>query len=138
MGFRDRPTRRREATRSSTAEAPTPSTIPMLASGCPDQCDFCIDWDNAHRQLPTDRLTADLHCLAGRLSDSVIALHDPNFAVKFDQVFDVLESMRPPYMMERSLTVLREQRQARLKETMPSLLSVLPSLHSDRGDSQPE
>jgi radical SAM superfamily enzyme YgiQ (UPF0313 family) len=41
------------------------TTVPMLAStGCPYDCNFCIDWDNPYRQLPTDRLAADLRYLS--------------------------------------------------------------------------
>ncbi|MFD1049465.1 radical SAM protein, partial [Kibdelosporangium lantanae] len=41
------------------------SAVPMLASmGCPYRCDFCIDWSSTYRQLPTDRLSADLRYLA--------------------------------------------------------------------------
>jgi Radical SAM superfamily len=109
------------------------STIPMLAStGCPYRCDFCIDWDNAYRQLPTDRLAADVRYLAGRLPGTLIVFHDPNFAVRFDQVFEVLESVprpvRPPYMMEATLTVLRGDRLARLKATNCAL--VAPGVES--------
>ena len=91
------------------------STVPMLAStGCPYRCDFCIDWDNPYRQLPADRLVADLRYLADRLPGTLIVFHDPNFAVTFDQVFDVLESVpapvRPPYMIESSLSLLRADR----------------------------
>ncbi len=110
------------------------STIPMLAStGCPYRCDFCIDWDNAYRQLPTARLAADVRYLAGRLPGTLIVFHDPNFAVRFDQVFEVLESVpppvRPPYMMESTLTVLRDEaRLARLKKTNCAL--VAPGVES--------
>lgn len=98
------------------------STIPMLASmGCPYQCNFCIDWNNPYRALPRERLAADLRYLAQHLPGTFIVFHDPNFAVKFDQMFEVLETLppdaRPPYMMESSLTVLRGERIKRLKET---------------------
>lgn len=104
------------------------STVPMLAStGCPYRCDFCIDWDNPYRPLPAERLAADLQYLADRLPGTLIVFHDPNFAVKFDEVFTVLESLpapvRPPYMIETSLTILREGRLSRLKETNCALLA---------------
>jgi radical SAM superfamily enzyme YgiQ (UPF0313 family) len=104
------------------------STVPMLAStGCPYRCDFCIDWDNPYRPLPAERLAADLRYLADRLPGTLIVFHDPNFAVKFDEVFTVLESLptpvRPPYMIETSLTILREDRLSRLKETNCALLA---------------
>ena len=98
------------------------STIPMLASvGCPYRCDFCIDWSTSYRELPHARLAADLQYIAGHARRAFMMFHDPNFAVKFDQVFAVLEGIppdrRPPYMFESSLTVLRGERLARLKHT---------------------
>jgi len=49
----------------------------------------------------------------------MIGLHDPNFAVKFEQVFDVLEKIpnrrRSTYIMETSLSILRRSRLERLK-----------------------
>src|SRR5262245_8115397 len=51
----------------------------------------------------------------------MVAFHDPNFAVKFDQVLDAMEAVpraaRPPYIVETSLAVLRGARVARLGET---------------------
>ncbi len=109
------------------------STIPMLASmGCPYQCNFCIDWNTPYRTLSRDRLAADLRYLTQHLPGTMIVFHDPNFAVKFDQVFAVLEAMPPdtrvPYMMESSLTVLRGERVTRLKET--NCVLVAPGVES--------
>ena len=104
------------------------STIPMLAStGCPYRCDFCIDWDSPYRVLPTDRLAADLRYLAEHLPGNLIVFHDPNFAVRFDETFAVLEQLppaaRPPYLIETSLSVLHGDRIGRLKETNCALLA---------------
>lgn len=109
------------------------SAVPMLASmGCPYRCDFCIDWNSAYRPLSTDRLAADLRYLAGNLPGTLIVFHDPNFAVTFDRVFDVLEAQppgrRPPYIIESSLTVLRGTRPLRLKETNCAM--VAPGVES--------
>ncbi len=109
------------------------STIPMLASmGCPYQCNFCIDWNNPYRALPRDRLLADLRYLAQHWPGVYLVFHDPNFAVKFDQMFDVLESLppdaRPPYMMESSLSILRHQRVQRLQTT--NCVLVAPGVES--------
>jgi radical SAM superfamily enzyme YgiQ (UPF0313 family) len=109
------------------------STTPMLASmGCPYQCNFCIDWNNAYRGLSMDRLAADMRYLGEHLPHSIVGFHDPNFAVKFDQVFEVLEAQppnrRPPYVFESSLTVLRGERVKRLKETNCAL--VAPGVES--------
>jgi radical SAM superfamily enzyme YgiQ (UPF0313 family) len=98
------------------------TAIPMLTSvGCPYSCDFCIDWNRPHSLLPLDRLEADLRFISKRFPRAKIGFHDPNFAVKFDQVMDVLEQRPPgsrnPYLMECSLSLLRESRLARLRDT---------------------
>ncbi len=98
------------------------SSIPVLASvGCPYACDFCIDWNAPYRALPLDRLDADLRYVSRHWPGKLVMFHDPNFAVKFDQVFGVLEALpperRPPYIFESSLTVLRGERAKRLGRT---------------------
>jgi radical SAM superfamily enzyme YgiQ (UPF0313 family) len=109
------------------------SAVPMLASmGCPYRCDFCIDWSSTYRPLPTERLATDLRYLSRNLPGRLIVFHDPNFAVKFDQVFDVLEAQppgrRPPYIIESSLTVLRGDRPRRLRDTNCAM--VAPGVES--------
>ncbi len=109
------------------------SAIPMLASlGCPYSCDFCIDWNSTYRTLPTDRLAADLRYLARTYPRALVLFHDPNFAVRFDEVFDVLEQQpdghRQPYVIESSLTVLRGARLRRLADTNCAM--VAPGVES--------
>jgi hypothetical protein len=109
------------------------STIPLLASvGCPYACNFCIDWNNPYRLLSTDRLQADLRYASAHLPGVMLGYHDPNFAVRFDQVLGVMESIprgsRNPYIMEASLTILRGGRMARLRDT--NCVAVLPGVES--------
>jgi len=109
------------------------TTVPMLASmGCPYTCDFCTDWSSTYRLLSAERLAADLRFLADNLNGVLLVFHDPNFAVKFDPVLDVLESIPPdqrsPYVIESSLTVLRGPRLQRLKDTR--CLGVAPGIES--------
>jgi radical SAM superfamily enzyme YgiQ (UPF0313 family) len=109
------------------------TTIPMLASmGCPYRCDFCIDGDNAYREMAPERLAADLRYVGRRLPGALVMFHDPNFAVGFERVFGVLEALppgaRPPYIMESSLTVLRDDRLRRLKDT--NCVFVAPGIES--------
>jgi hypothetical protein len=109
------------------------TTVPLLAStGCPYTCQFCIDWNNPYRLLPPDRLRADLAFLARHLPGVLVGFHDPNFAVRFDEVLDVLESIPPgqrsPYMMESSLTNLRGARIRRLSAT--NCVAVAPGVES--------
>ena len=102
---------------------PYPSTcIPLLASiGCPYTCNFCTDWNNSYTLLPLDRLEADLRFIMQNYPRVYFGFHDPNFAVKFDQVMAILERVphhpRSGYLMESSLSILRESRLERLRNT---------------------
>jgi radical SAM superfamily enzyme YgiQ (UPF0313 family) len=96
------------------------TSIPLLTSiGCPNSCDFCIDWNNPYVLLPLDQLEADMRYIFQHFPRVMIGLHDPNFAVKFEQVFNVLEKIpnrkRSTYIMETSLSILRGSRLERLK-----------------------
>ncbi|MFC2024538.1 B12-binding domain-containing radical SAM protein [Chloroflexota bacterium] len=96
------------------------TSIPLITSiGCPNSCDFCIDWNNPYVLLPLDQLEADMRYIFQHFPRVIIGLHDPNFAVKFEQVFNVLEKIpnrsRNRYVMETSLSTLRGSRLERLK-----------------------
>ncbi len=96
------------------------TSIPLLTSiGCPNSCDFCIDWNNPYILLSLDQLEADMCYIFRHFPGVMISFHDPNFAVKFEQVFNVLEKIpnrrRISYTMETSLSILRGSRLERLK-----------------------
>jgi radical SAM superfamily enzyme YgiQ (UPF0313 family) len=96
--------------------------LPMLAStGCPYTCNFCVDWNNPYRLLSTDRLKVDLEYLAHHFPKVPLLFQDPNFAVKFDPVLEVIESIdpnvRPSYAIEIALKILNETRIRRLRDT---------------------
>jgi hypothetical protein len=98
------------------------SAVPLLASvGCPYSCDFCVDWNNKYIALPKDRLEADLRYLSENLPGVLIGYHDPNFGVRFDETMDIIETVpkekRNPYVMESSLSILKESRMPRLQRT---------------------
>lgn len=98
------------------------STVPLLSStGCPYTCDFCIDARSRYSVLPTDRLEEDLLYLRENYPQLIVTFHDPNFAVRFDEVLSVLEKVgrrkgQRYYAIESSLSVLkREERLGRLR-----------------------
>jgi hypothetical protein len=98
------------------------AVIGLLASvGCPYRCDFCTDWNNPYALLPLDRLEADLAFVSAELPRVKVAFHDPNFAVRFDPVMEAMQRVAPParvpYLMESSLSILRQARLERLRET---------------------
>ena len=82
--------------------------------------------------MSAERMAADLRYLDEKLPGTLVVFHDPNFAVKFDQVFDILEAQppghRPPYIIESSLTVLRGDRMRRLRDT--NCVMVAPGVES--------
>lgn len=109
------------------------SSVPLLSSvGCPYSCDFCVDWDNPYVLLPPEQLEADLRYVSKHLPGVMVAYHDPNFGVKFDQVLGIIEKIpektRSPYMMESSLSILRGPRLQRLKET--NCVYIAPGVES--------
>jgi radical SAM superfamily enzyme YgiQ (UPF0313 family) len=98
------------------------SVVPLLASvGCPYSCDFCVDWNTNYVPLPKDRLEADLRYLSRTWPKVLVGYHDPNFAVRFDETMGIIESLpegrRNAYIMESSLSILKESRLPRLRAT---------------------
>lgn len=109
------------------------SAVPMLSSiGCPYRCDFCIDWNTDYVPFAGDRLAADLEYLGRNFPKMLVAFHDPNFAVRFDETMDVMERVpkdrRPGYIMESSLSILKEDRIHRLRDT--NCVYVAPGVES--------
>ncbi|MCI0431133.1 MAG: hypothetical protein L0210_11405 [Rhodospirillales bacterium] len=109
------------------------SLVPMLASiGCPYRCDFCVDWNTDYVALPENRLEADLRYLSDNHPRLLIGFHDPNFAVRFNRTMDVMERIEPErrngYIMESSLSILKESHLHRLRAT--NCLYVAPGIES--------
>jgi hypothetical protein len=109
------------------------SFIPILSSvGCPYSCNFCVDWNSTYVTLPADRLHADLDFVSRHYPKIVVAYHDPNFAVRFDSTMDVILRIpvhrRNPYVMESSLSILKQERLPRLAET--NCVYVVPGVES--------
>ncbi|HJT08287.1 MAG TPA: hypothetical protein VJ747_15250 [Stellaceae bacterium] len=98
------------------------SVVPMLASvGCPYTCNFCVDWDSKYVPFPPERLANDLRYLSQHWPKMLVAFHDPNFGVRFDETMDAMECVpegrRTGYIMESSLSILKQSRLSRLKST---------------------
>lgn len=102
--------------------SPLITSINIISSmGCPYTCGFCSDWNKPYRVLPLEQLREDFEYVSKHMPGAVLAFNDPNFAIKFEQVFEVLEGLpqhqRVPYFMECSLSILNEERLRRLKDT---------------------
>jgi hypothetical protein len=106
--------------------------VGMLGSvGCPYTCNFCTEWNSPYRSVDPDRLMADIRQVARDHPRAVVAYHDPNFAVQFDQTLDAIERAGPPYpryVMNCSLSVLWEDRLERLRRT--NCLFIAPGIES--------
>jgi radical SAM superfamily enzyme YgiQ (UPF0313 family) len=95
------------------------ASIPLLTSiGCPYSCDFCVDWNTPYVPLPLEKLELDLRFILREFPGLLVAFHDANFGIKFDQVLEVLERVSHDghlrYALECSLSVLRPARVRRL------------------------
>jgi hypothetical protein len=113
---------------------PTPATmIGLLSSvGCPYTCNFCTDWNTNYVTLGADRLEADLRFLSARFPKVLVAYHDPNFGVRFDETLSVIERLPPErrsrYIMESALAILKPDRLPRLRDT--NCVFVAPGIES--------
>jgi len=113
---------------------PTPSTmIGLLSSvGCPYTCNFCMDWNTTYATLGGERLETDLRFLSERYPKVLVAYHDPNFGVRFDETMSVIERIpaerRNRYIMESALAILKPDRLPRLRDT--NCVFVAPGIES--------
>jgi hypothetical protein len=94
--------------------------VPMIGSlGCPYTCSFCIDASIPYQPLDVEGLKSDLRFFRQhRLPRSIIAWHDPNFGVRFDDFLGAIEESVPPgsitFLAESSLSLLGEEHLKRL------------------------
>jgi hypothetical protein len=107
--------------------------VPMLGSmGCPYTCAFCIDATVPYQPMDFNVLRDDLRFLATKFKRPLVAWHDPNFGVRFDQYLDMIEDAVPPgsidFVAESSLSLLSEPHLKRLKRN--SFKGVLPGIES--------
>ena len=95
------------------------TTVPIITStGCPYTCNFCVDARVDYHPM-FDQFEADLIFLRDNMPGIRLGFQDPNFAVKFDSTLDILERVgnTNPYMAESTLSILRGNRLARLRDT---------------------
>ena len=108
--------------------------IPMIGSlGCPYTCSFCIDARVPYQPLDFDVLKADLRFIGQqKLPRSLVAWHDPNFGVRFNDYLDTIEeAVRPgslSFIAESSLSLLTEANVKRLQHN--GFKAILPGIES--------
>jgi hypothetical protein len=114
-------------------KAPLLGIVPTLGSlGCPYTCSFCIDATVPYQPLQFDVLKDDLRFLLARLRRPVVAWHDPNFGVRFDDYLGAIEEAVPPgrigHIAESSLSLLSEPHLKRLRHN--GFQALLPGVES--------
>jgi len=114
-------------------KAPLLKIVPMLGSlGCPYTCDFCIDSVVPYQPLEFDVLREDLRFLLKKFRRPLVAWHDPNFGVRFDDFLGAIEEAVPPgrmdFIAESSLSLLSEPHLKRLQKN--GFKAVLPGIES--------
>lgn len=114
-------------------KAPLLKIIPMLGSlGCPYTCSFCIDAAVPYQPMEFDRLQEDLRFLLTKFRRPMVAWHDPNFGVRFDDYLDAIERAVPAgridFLAESSLSLLSEPHLKRLKHN--GFKALLPGVES--------
>jgi hypothetical protein len=115
------------------AKAPAFKIVPMIGSmGCPYTCSFCIDSVVDYQPLAFDQIRDDLRFLLGKLKRPVVAWHDPNFGVRFDDYMSAIEDVVPPgrirFGAESSLSLLSEPHLRRLAAN--GFIAILPGIES--------
>jgi hypothetical protein len=114
-------------------KAPFLKMVPMLGSlGCPYTCSFCIDATVPYQAMGRDVLREDLKFLLERFRRPLVAWHDPNFGVQFDDCLDAIEEAVPPgrmeFVAESSLSLLSEPHLKRLRRN--GFQGILPGIES--------
>jgi hypothetical protein len=118
---------------ATLAKAPLIKFVPMIGSmGCPYTCSFCIDSTVDYQPLSFDRIRADLGFLQRKVRRPIVAWHDPNFGVRFNDYMSAIEDVVPPgrmrFLAESSLSLLSEPNLKRMQRN--GFVGILPGIES--------
>jgi hypothetical protein len=118
---------------ATLAKAPTIKMVPIVGSlGCPYTCHFCLDSTVDYQPMAFTQLRDDLAFLLTKVKHPIVAWHDPNFGVRFDDYMEAIEAAAPPgrirHVAESSLSLLSEPRLKRLRRN--GFLAILPGIES--------
>ncbi len=114
-------------------KAPFLKIVPMIGSlGCPYTCSFCIDSTVPYQTLNFETMKKDLRFLRTKFKRPLIAWHDPNFGVRFEENMGAIASAAPGksfrFIAESSLSILTEQHLKSMKQN--GFEAMLPGIES--------
>ncbi len=116
-------------------KAPTPffKIVPMIGSmGCPYTCGFCVDAEVDYQPLSFDQISEDLKFLLTKMKRPIVAWHDPNFGVRFQEYMNAIDTAIPPnridFISESTLSILTEPHLKRMQQN--GFRAVLPGVES--------
>jgi hypothetical protein len=119
---------------ATMAKAPTRiKIVPMIGSlGCPYSCSFCIDSKVDYQPLEYQQIREDLKFVRKNMANPMVAWHDPNFGIRFDDYLSIVEEAAPngsvPFLAETSLALLSEKNVKRLGAA--GCVAILPGVES--------
>ena len=114
-------------------KAPFLKIVPMIGSlGCPYTCSFCIDSTVPYQTLNFETMKKDLSFLRTKFKRPLIAWHDPNFGIRFEENMGAIASAAPPksfrFIAESSLSILTESHLKSMKQN--GFEAMLPGIES--------
>lgn len=119
---------------ATIAKAPTRvKIVPMIGSlGCPYTCSFCTDSIVDYQPLEYEQIREDLKFIRTNMANPMVAWHDPNFGIRFNDYLSIVEEAAPngsvPFLAETSLSLLSEKNSKRLGDA--GCLAILPGIES--------
>jgi len=100
--------------------------------GCPYTCSFCIDSTVPYQPLGFDVIKEDLQFLLTKFKKPMVAWHDPNFGVRFQESMDAVAAAAPPgsfsFVAESSLSIITEKHLKVFKEM--GFTALLPGVET--------
>ena len=95
-------------------KAPLLKMVPMIGSmGCPYTCPFCIDSTVPYQPMDFHHMKEDLRFLLTKFKEPMVAWHDPNFGVRFEENMEAIAAADPGKRIrsiaESSLSILTDK-----------------------------
>lgn len=108
-----------------------PTISLMSSTGCPNNCDFCIDSKNDYNYLSDVNLYEDLLFLKNQNKKYHVLWHDPNFGIRLRQTFDIIEKINANNLIhgcELNIHKLTQSTCQRLQKN--NFIGIAPGLES--------